>query len=155
MVQFKPVFEITYVNPELMQSLFFFTIGIVVTFFILRSFPKPLSNRIISFVWIVGWNAYCVLGVAGAFKATHHYCQKLRAGAAEVIEGQVEVLHRQPVTGHDAGDRIRINGKEFTYSFFSGKVTYHQTISHGGKLDNGVYARLYAYKGEILKAEVR
>lgn len=72
----------------------------------------------------------------------------------EIIEGIVEVLHQQPKSGHDSGDLIRINHKEIEFSYFGSTPAYHQTISHGGVLENGVYVRLYLYKGNILRIDV-
>jgi hypothetical protein len=35
-----------------------------------------------------------------------------RHGQYQVVEGQVQVLHEQPATGHTSGDIITVNGKQ-------------------------------------------
>jgi hypothetical protein len=72
----------------------------------------------------------------------------------EIIEGTAEVLHQQPKSGHDSGDLIRINQKEIEFSYFRSTPAYNQTVSHGGVLKDGVYVRIYLYKGNILRIDV-
>jgi hypothetical protein len=72
-----------------------------------------------------------------------------------MVEGQVQVLHEQLVTGHTKGDVIAVNGKQFEVNYFYLTPAYRQTIAHGGALRAGVYARLYYYDGEVLRLEVR
>jgi hypothetical protein len=69
----------------------------------------------------------------------------------QVAEGQVQVLHEQPVTGHRKGDIITVNGKQFEVNYFYVTSAYRSTLAHGGVLNSGVYARLYYYNGEILR----
>jgi hypothetical protein len=59
-----------------------------------------------------------------------------------VVEGKVHVVHEEPSFGHDKGDVILIDGKEFEFSSYDDSYGYHQTISHGGILKEGVYSRL-------------
>jgi len=73
----------------------------------------------------------------------------------EVVEGPVTVLHEQPEHGHASGDRIVVGGKTFEVNFFYATPGYRQTISHGGVLRAGAYARL-GYVGEdIVRVEIR
>jgi hypothetical protein len=73
----------------------------------------------------------------------------------QVVEGQVQVLHEQPVTGHTKGDIITVNGKEFEVNYFYITPAYRKTIAHGGALRPSVYARLYYHNGEILRVDIR
>jgi hypothetical protein len=73
----------------------------------------------------------------------------------QVVEGQVQVLHEQPATGHTKGDIISVNGKQFEVNYFYATPAYRNTLAHGGVLGSGVYARLYYHNGEILRVEIR
>ena len=78
-----------------------------------------------------------------------------RDGQYQVVEGQVQVLHEQPATGHTKGDIITVNGKQFEVNYFYLTPAYRNTLAHGGVLQSGVYARLYYYNGEILRVDIR
>jgi hypothetical protein len=73
----------------------------------------------------------------------------------QVVDGQVQVLHEQPTTGHTKGDIISVNGKQFEVNYFYATPAYRNTIAHGGVLGSGVYARLYYHNGEILRVDIR
>ena len=76
-------------------------------------------------------------------------------GQYQVVEGQVQVLHQQPVTGHTKGDIITVNEKQFEVNYFYATPAYRNTLAHGGVLGSGVYARLYYHNGEILRVDIR
>jgi hypothetical protein len=78
-----------------------------------------------------------------------------RDGQYQVVEGQVQMLHEQPATGHTKGDIITVNGKQFEVNYFYLTPAYRNTIAHGGVLDSGVYARIYYHNGEILRVDIR
>jgi hypothetical protein len=73
----------------------------------------------------------------------------------QVVEGQVHVLHEQPLTGHSKGDIITVNGKQFEVNYFYATPAYRNTLAHRGVLGSGVYARLYYDNGEILRVDIR
>ena len=72
----------------------------------------------------------------------------------ETIEGVVHVSHVQPKQGHTQGDIISIDNKTFEINFYKSKPGYKNTISHGGVLKEGVYARLYTYGDLILRVDI-
>lgn len=72
-----------------------------------------------------------------------------------VVEGPVVVLHRQPEEGHDTGDVVEIGGRKFEINYYQSTASYHKTISHGGFLKEGAYARVYFKDGEILRVDIR
>jgi hypothetical protein len=76
-------------------------------------------------------------------------------GQYKVVEGQVQVLHQQPATGHTKGDVIAVNGEQFEVNYFDVTPAYRNTLAHGGVLGTGVYARIYYYNGEILRVDIR
>jgi len=77
-----------------------------------------------------------------------------RHGQYQVVEGQVQVLHEQPATGHTKGDIITVNGKQFEVNYFYFTPAYRNTLAHEGVLGSGVYARIYYHNGEILRVDV-
>jgi len=90
-----------------------------------------------------------------------------RDGQYQIVEGQVQVLHEQPATGHTKGDIITVHGKQFEVNYFYLTPAYRNTVAHGGVLQSGVYARIYYYNnpwnlsrapdgsGEILRVDIR
>ena len=78
-----------------------------------------------------------------------------RHGQYQVVEGQVQVLHEQPATGHTRGDVITVNGKQFEVNYFYLTPAYRKTLAHGGALGSGAYARIYYHNGEILRVDIR
>ncbi len=79
----------------------------------------------------------------------------LDSGQYEVAEGFVHVLYKQPVHGHDKGDLIEVGKKQFVINYFVHTQAYDKTIAHGGVLKDGVYARVYYYKGDILRIDLK
>lgn len=77
-----------------------------------------------------------------------------RSGRCEILEGFVHVRHEQPATGHAPGDKIIVGGHEFEVNYFRVTPGYKRTISRGGALREGVFARLHHCHGVILKVEV-
>lgn len=73
----------------------------------------------------------------------------------KVVEGVVNVIYEQPKSGHDKGDIIKINGKEFEINYFVMTHAYSQTIAHGGVLKEGVYAKVFYYDDKILRIDVK
>lgn len=83
--------------------------------------------------------------------ALHAY----RSRTYRVSEGTVTVLHRQPHSGHDRGDIVRIGDDELEINYYRHTPGYDRTIAHGGALREGVYARVFHYKGTILRIDIR
>jgi len=104
-------------------------------------------------VWGLVWS-FGAYGVYNNIRLGNEIIEAYYSGKYEIIEGTVKVLHQQPKSGHDSGDLIRINQKEIEFSYFTSTPAYHQTLSQGGVLKDGVYVRLYLYKGNILRIDV-
>ena len=120
---------------------------------------KQLKKEVIflcffAFIWGSGWS----IGVYGS-SCTNNIGKELidayYSGNYEILEGPVQVLHQEPKGGHDSGDLIRINQREIEFSYFTSTPAYNQTISHGGVLKEGVYTKIYLYKGKILRIDLR
>jgi hypothetical protein len=77
-----------------------------------------------------------------------------KAKDAQVVEGIVHVSHEQPYHGHSSGDKITIDGQPFVIDYFYTTAGYKDTISHGGALRAGVYARIHHCDGTIIKVEI-
>jgi hypothetical protein len=73
----------------------------------------------------------------------------------QVVEGEVRVLHQQPVHGHSGGDIIVVNGVRFEVNYFLYTPAYRNTIAHGGALKHGVYGRIYYHDDAILRVDIR
>jgi hypothetical protein len=61
----------------------------------------------------------------------------------EIAEGVVHVLHIQEYLGHDQADIVRIDDVEFEVNFYYRSFGYTTSISHGGALAEGTYARVF------------
>jgi hypothetical protein len=114
-----------------------------------RSWLGPVFATAWGLYWIYLHNFPYVFGhINGLIRAYRH-------GQYQVVEGQVQVLHEQPATGHTKGDLITVNGKQFDVNYFYLTRAYRNTLAHGGVLAAGVYARIYYHNGEILRVDIR
>lgn len=84
-----------------------------------------------------------------------HYAVLNKAKDAQVMEGIVHVSHMQPYQGHTSGDKITVDGQPFMVDFFSEAPGYKDTISHGGVLREGTYAKIHHCDGAIVKIEIK
>ena len=73
----------------------------------------------------------------------------------EISEGIVKVLFEQPYEGHSKGDLVEINGVKFVVNYFTNDLIYRKTISHGGFLKKGVYAKIYHSGKQILRIDIK
>jgi hypothetical protein len=114
-----------------------------------KSWVGPLFVIAWSLFWLYLHTFPYVLGhINGLVRAYQN-------GQYQVVEGQVQVLHEQPATGHTKGDIITVNGKQFEVNYFYLTPAYRNTLAHGGVLASGVYARIYYHNGEILRVDIR
>ncbi len=72
----------------------------------------------------------------------------------EVVEGTVQVLHQQPRSGHDRGDTVKIDDRQFEINYYRKTAAYHTTLAHGGLLQDGVLARVSHIDGQIVAIEI-
>jgi hypothetical protein len=108
-------------------------------------------------VFVTGWAFFWLYlhNFPYVFEHINNLVRAYRDGQYEVVEGQVQMLHEQPATGHTKGDIITVNGKQFEVNYFYVTPAYRNTLAHGGVLASGVYTRLYYYNGEILRVDIR
>jgi len=114
-----------------------------------KSWVAPVFVTVWSLFWLYMHN------FPYAFGHINSLVRAYRDGQYQVVEGQVQVLHQQPATGHTKGDVIAVNGKQFEVNYFYLTPAYRNTLAHGGVLGAGVYARIYYYNGEILRVDIR
>ena len=157
--RYRTAFEVSYFsNGTLLTSLGFLAVGLVLTVAAMAGkfrLKEQGGCTIAALVlWCTAWNSVSVLMLAATLRSGWTYTNALRNGRCEVVEGVVEVVHLEPKTGHDPGDRIRVAGREFQYSYFTGTLPYKQTVTHGGVLVDGANVRLHYLQGAILKVEV-
>ena len=156
--RYTTIFEVSW-RESLLHPLLFFAIGVIALLVITRknaSNPSAgFQKGFLYFFWAPLWFGISLLWLFSAVHDGYQFTRALRSGQCAIVEGTVSVLHEQPRSGHAAGDRIRIADKEFVYSYFRENVGYHQTVSRGGALMNGVSARLYYVGGTILKVEIK
>jgi hypothetical protein len=115
----------------------------------LKSWIGPVFAIVWSLFWIYLHNFPHLFGHINNLVSAY------RERQYQVVEGQVQVLHGQPVTGHTKGDIIMVDGKQFEVNYFYTTPAYRNTLTHGGVLDSGVYVRLYHHNGEILRVDIR
>lgn len=116
--------------------------------------PKKLSNP----AFLAGFGALWLIIHITTWKIDSDNIDRLvdvhRSGKCSIVEGIVRVTHEQPASGHDAGDKIKIGDLAFEVDYFRVTPGYKQTISHGGVLREGAFARLHHYNGVILQVEI-
>jgi hypothetical protein len=158
--EYKTVFEVSYFsNGSLLWSIFSLCIGVVVVIALAFTWKsgklRPVQKIVLPCLWAPIWFIINGALLYSNLSSGKMFTTALANNQCEIVEGTVQVLHEQPYGGHDAGDHIRIGGKDFTYNYYSMALGYHQTISHGGQLKNGTMARLYYLGDEILKVEIK
>jgi len=116
----------------------------------LKKVAAPAFMTAWSVVWLI---AHIPLWRIGTTQ-TNRLLDVYRNGKSQVVEGIVHVAHEQPGHGHSSGDKITVGEQTFEVNYFLVTPGYKQTISHGGMLREGVFARLHHYDGIILKLEI-
>jgi hypothetical protein len=157
--QYRTVFEVSYFsNGTLFQSLFvlILCLSILLVARIIRGHMTPteleatrkkfssfrliiLACGSISGIWIIA-------NICQGYKLTH----ALKEGRCAVVEGPVQVLRREPSTGHSE-NIIQIGDKRFDYTAWNEELPYH-----GGELlVDGIMARVHCLGNAILKVEIK
>lgn len=162
MDNFTTVFEITKGDNDtsihmLLIGIFFFILGVVVLIIKKKRRGRWLENLYIPLFLLVSGLFLSLIGGSDLInynKIANDLVSAYRNNQYKVVEGTVHVLYEQPKSGHTKGDIISIDGKEFEINYFIRTRAYHKTISHGGALNEGVYARVYHYKEKILQVDV-
>ncbi|HEY5992156.1 MAG TPA: transposase, partial [Candidatus Udaeobacter sp.] len=108
-------------------------------------------------VFVIAWGLFWLYlhNFPYVFGHINNLVTAYRDGQYQIVEGQVQVLHEQPATGHTKGDIITVNGKQFEVNYFYLTPAYRNTLAHGGVLNWGVYARICYYNGKILRVDIR
>lgn len=163
MSEFTTVFEITRNSNGIFgDEVFRLLIGVIALVGSLMLLVRNVRRRerakdyvwpICVLFWSVGWLYLHLL--PNTFGHTNKLLNAYKQKRYQIVEGPVQVLWQQPYHGHSKGDVIRVNGKEFEVNYFYATPAYHNTIAHKGVLNQGTYARLYYYEGEILRVDVR
>jgi hypothetical protein len=111
----------------------------------------------IAAVFAIGWSLFWLYlhNFPHVFGHINSLVRAYRERQYQLVEGPIQVLHEQPVTGHTKGDIITVNGKQFEVNYFYATPAYRKTLAHGGVLRSGVYARIYYSDGEILRVDIR
>jgi hypothetical protein len=166
MNQLTTVFEITSgTNGIRTDAMFRLAIGVVclvagIIGLILRKrtggrFPKKLFVPAFMTGWGVLWLVMNIPLWRIGTGDINHLLDVYHNGKSQIAEGVVHVSHEQAATGHEAGDKVTVGDQTFEVNYFLVTPGYNQTISHGGVLREGVFARLHYYDGIILKVEIR
>ena len=169
MIEYITIFEIPsnwtdyFIVLSILCAVIGLSLAIVILIYILNNWKKWGKDKTLKkeavfaffflFIWGIGWS-FGTYAVAVNIRYGNEFIEAYYSDNYEIIEGVIEVLHQQPKSGNDSGDLIRINEKEIEFSYFSSTPAYHQTISNGGVLRDGVYAKIYLYKGKILRIDI-
>ena len=156
---FTTVFEVSYFsNGALFFSIFALSVclfvGGIATVIYGRMAPseaEPIREKFFYFRFVVlVCIAISTIGFASNIHEGYKLTHALRNGHCGVVEGTVQVLHREPWLGHSQNN-IRIEGKEFAYSSHVMMLGY----AGGELLVDGVMARVHYLGNTILKVEIK
>jgi hypothetical protein len=73
----------------------------------------------------------------------------------QIAEGTVHVISIEPKEEHAPGDKIQVDGVEFEIVNNLLDFGYNTSITHGGVLTEGVFAKIFYYDGTILRIDLR
>jgi hypothetical protein len=119
---------------------------------IIRSRVSPSSSRIIWLLPVA--TAVFALGTFGATYLSHlKTVRVLKSGRYQSIEGRIEEFKPMPFQGHSLESFV-VHGQRFEYSDYALTPGFHQTRSHGGPFDAGVYVKIKHTGNTILYAEI-
>jgi hypothetical protein len=116
--------------------------------------PKNLIGPAFMTGWGILWLTLHIPLLRIGFVDMNDLLKAYHNGKSQVVEGVVHVSHLQPASGHSSGDKITVGGLTFEVNYFHVTPGYKQTISHGGVLREGVFARLHYLNRVILKVEI-
>jgi hypothetical protein len=159
----KEVFGVA--NRSLWDGILIIAIGVVLlVLFIIQGRKKPPKLVGILFVlaWMVFWFGGSTGWISRGQKDYSRYNDEYQRlldiynnQRYKITEGIIQVQHAQRAGGHDTGDIVDIGGVEFEFSYYATTFGYNKTISHGGVLQQGVYARIYYTDEMILRIDMK
>ena len=163
MSEFVTVFEITRnTNGVFADTVFRLLIGVVALIgalrVLVRNRQRERSRRdYIGPIFVLVWSLFWLYlhNFPHVFGHINGLVNAYREKQYQVVEGEVQVLHQQPKTGHSKGDIVEVNGKQFEVNYFYATPAYRKTLAHRGVLSAGTHARIYSYNGEILRIDIR
>lgn len=77
----------------------------------------------------------------------------LNSASCSIAEGPVTNFIPMPYTGHSM-ESFTLNGHRFSYSDYVVTSGFHNTISHGGPIHEGLYVRITYSGNSILRLEI-
>ena len=110
----------------------------------------PTFGIVVGSILLIGYSAILIYSIVQSNRLVSAY----KNGEYDIAEGIVHVLHTQPRGGHDKGDIVRIGNDEFVIDYHKFTVGYDLTITNGGVLKDGIYARVYHKKGIIMRIDI-
>lgn len=117
---------------------------------------KPRLRTVIFLaVWTLVWFPFSISDLISVSREHRDLLSAYQTGNYAIAEGRVKVLRTQPKSGHAPGDLVSVGGRQFEINFFLQTPAYHTTIAWGGRLREGVYAKVFYHDGEILRIDVR
>ena len=163
MPDFVTVFEITRnSNGVFAGTVFRLLIGVAaliggLRFVVFRRRRGGNGKDYIGAVFLIGWSLFWLYlhNFPHLFGHINGLVNAYREKQYQVVEGEVQVLHQQPATGHTTGDVVTVNGEQFEVNYFLATPAYRNTLAHRGVLSAGTHARIYYYNGEILRIDIR
>jgi hypothetical protein len=111
-------------------------------------------GAVFSFCWAIVWGTTSGLMLYAQVMNYSELQNIYETASYSIAEGIVKVVNEQPAGGHARGDVIIVDDVEFEFNYFSESFGYHQTISHGGVLQDGVRVRLtYCERPAVMGGE--
>jgi len=111
-----------------------------------------LIGRRVGALSIIGGLVWTAIAVPSALRC-HSSHEALRAGRAQVVEGEIRNFHPMPPTGHDV-ESFEVSGVKFSYSDYIIAPGFHQSASRGGPIAEGRVVRIRHVGNDILTLEV-
>lgn len=103
----------------------------------------------------VGLLVFTILWTIGSFFDTYldyrNAVNALQDGQAKVVEGQVAHYWTVPFKS----ESFTVQGVTFQYSDYGRIAGFKNTASHGGPIREGLPVKIWYWRGEILRLEIR
>jgi hypothetical protein len=108
----------------------------------------PFFNRVFPFVFFGFAVVWTIVMSASSYREYRELSAALQANRLLLVEGRVTNFRPMPYTGHRL-ERFCVRGVCFAYSDFVQTFGFHNTMSHGGPIRDGLEVRI-SYVGNVI-----
>ena len=105
-------------------------------------------------LFVGGAIVWTLISFASTFADYRGAVSAMQNNRARVVEGAVTEFKPMPYTGH-AEESFVVQGVRFEYSDYAITAGFNNTTSHGGPIREGLPVKIWHFRGEILRLDIK